>query len=101
MAAHHAMWQSKLGAAFSLGSIVVAGRDAGDDTGMSRDLRALVPKLYRYLFDPNVKIKDAMKELWKQVVGDDAHSVVTDEFDAIMEGCLTGEIGCKLLTRTL
>lgn len=64
LASHHSIWNSRLGAAFSLGSIISADKE------LLPKLAQLIPKLFRYQFDPNTKIKDAMGALWKSLVTD-------------------------------
>lgn len=50
LASRHSIWNSKMGAAFSLGSIIHATQH------LTHKVDAIVPKLYRYQFDPDPKV---------------------------------------------
>ncbi|GAB1288538.1 Proteasome adapter and scaffold protein ECM29 [Apodemus speciosus] len=65
LANHHAMWNSRKGAAF--GFNVIAAR-AGEQ--LAPFLPQLVPRLYRYQFDPNLGIRQAMTSIWNALVTD-------------------------------
>ncbi|XP_053321854.1 proteasome adapter and scaffold protein ECM29 [Spea bombifrons] len=65
LANHHAMWNSRKGAAF--GFNVIADK-AGEQ--LAPFLPQLVPRLYRYQFDPNTGIRQAMTSIWNALVTD-------------------------------
>ncbi|XP_069486911.1 proteasome adapter and scaffold protein ECM29 isoform X2 [Ambystoma mexicanum] len=65
LANHHAMWNSRKGAAF--GFNVIATK-AGEQ--LAPFLSQLVPRLYRYQFDPNNGIRQAMTSIWDALVTD-------------------------------
>uniref|UniRef100_A0A3Q3WNZ9 Uncharacterized protein n=1 Tax=Mola mola TaxID=94237 RepID=A0A3Q3WNZ9_MOLML len=65
LANHHAMWNSRKGAAF--GFHMIAAK-AGEQ--LAPFLPQLVPRLYRYQFDPNLSIRQAMTSIWDAVVTD-------------------------------
>ncbi|XP_078801492.1 proteasome adapter and scaffold protein ECM29 isoform X1 [Oryzias latipes] len=65
LANHHAMWNSRKGAAF--GFHMIAAK-AGEQ--LSPFLPQLVPRLYRYQFDPNLSIRQAMTSIWDALVTD-------------------------------
>uniref|UniRef100_A0A3Q3RQQ8 Ecm29 proteasome adaptor and scaffold n=1 Tax=Mastacembelus armatus TaxID=205130 RepID=A0A3Q3RQQ8_9TELE len=65
LANHHAMWNSRKGAAF--GFHVIAAK-AGEQ--LAPFLPQLVPRLYRYQFDPNLSIRQAMTSIWDALVTD-------------------------------
>nr|XP_046268300.1 proteasome adapter and scaffold protein ECM29 [Scatophagus argus]XP_046268309.1 proteasome adapter and scaffold protein ECM29 [Scatophagus argus] len=65
LANHHAMWNSRKGAAF--GFHMIAAR-AGEQ--LAPFLPKLVPRLYRYQFDPNLSIRQAMTSIWDALVTD-------------------------------
>ncbi|XP_069812868.1 proteasome adapter and scaffold protein ECM29-like, partial [Dendropsophus ebraccatus] len=65
LANHHAMWNSRKGAAF--GFNVIATK-AGEQ--LSPFMPQLVPRLYRYQFDPNTGIRQAMTSIWNALVTD-------------------------------
>lgn len=77
LASHHAIWNSKFGAAFSLGSILQAS------AALAPQLESILPRLFRYQFDPNDKIRASMTALWRTLVTDDA-VVVDRHYAAIM-----------------
>ncbi|GAB6029010.1 hypothetical protein CHUAL_004798 [Chamberlinius hualienensis] len=65
LANDNAIWNSKKGAAFGFGMIA-------DKAGaqLQAHLSKILPKLYRYQFDPNPKIRKSMTGIW--------HAIVTD-----------------------
>uniref|UniRef100_A0AAQ6I9H6 Ecm29 proteasome adaptor and scaffold n=1 Tax=Anabas testudineus TaxID=64144 RepID=A0AAQ6I9H6_ANATE len=65
LANHHAMWNSRKGAAF--GFHMIAAK-AGEQ--LAPFLSQLVPRLYRYQFDPNLSIRQAMTSIWDALVTD-------------------------------
>nr|DBA28234.1 TPA: hypothetical protein GDO54_008627 [Pyxicephalus adspersus] len=65
LANHHAMWTSRKGAAF--GFNVIATK-AGEQ--LAPFLPQLVPRLYRYQFDPNTGVRQAMTSIWNALVTD-------------------------------
>ncbi|XP_036407220.1 proteasome adapter and scaffold protein ECM29 [Megalops cyprinoides] len=65
LANHHAMWNSRKGAAFGFNMIAAK---AGEQ--LTPFLPQLVPRLYRYQFDPNLGIRQAMTSIWDALVTD-------------------------------
>uniref|UniRef100_A0AAY4AG20 Ecm29 proteasome adaptor and scaffold n=1 Tax=Denticeps clupeoides TaxID=299321 RepID=A0AAY4AG20_9TELE len=65
LANHHAMWNTRKGAAF--GFNIIAAK-AGEQ--LAPFLPQLVPRLYRYQFDPNAGIRQAMTSIWDALVPD-------------------------------
>lgn len=65
LANHQATWNSKKGAAFGFSSIA---QFAGEQ--LAPFLPKIVPRLYRYQFDPNPKVQRAMTSIWESVVTD-------------------------------
>ncbi|KAG0427428.1 hypothetical protein HPB47_025518 [Ixodes persulcatus] len=63
LANHHAMWNSKKGAAFGFGSIA---ERAGEQ--LSERLGDIVPKLYRYRYDPNPGVRASFGSIWASLV---------------------------------
>merc|ERR1719274_93142 len=55
-----AMWNTRKGVAFALAAQSRARLDA--------HLHKLLPTLYRYTFDPNPRIAQAMKQVWSALV---------------------------------
>ncbi|ELK24585.1 Proteasome-associated protein ECM29 like protein [Myotis davidii] len=73
LANHHAMWNSRKGAAF--GFNVIATK-AGEQ--LAPFLPQLVPRLYRYQFDPNLGIRQAMTSIWNALVTDKTTASISD-----------------------
>ncbi|XP_037554197.1 proteasome adapter and scaffold protein ECM29 [Nematolebias whitei] len=65
LANHHAMWNSRKGAAF--GFHMIAAK-AGEQ--LAPFLPQIVPRLYRYQFDPNLSVRQAMTSIWDALVTD-------------------------------
>ena len=66
------------GAAYGFASIVRRAR--GPE--LSDRVDALIPRLYRSLYDPQPKVRDAMHHIWMALV-DDTHDAVSRHFDSI------------------
>eukprot|EP00873_Tetraselmis_striata_P043262 jgi/Tetstr1/463526/TSEL_008405.t1 len=65
LANHQAALTSRRGAAFGFASIAkLAGEQLGPHVA------ALVPKLYRYQYDPNPRVSEAMSHIWHALVPD-------------------------------
>ncbi|XP_059487966.1 proteasome adapter and scaffold protein ECM29 [Neocloeon triangulifer] len=83
LANHNNAWNSKLGAAFGFSSIMAK---AGEQ--LEPYLPKLVPRLYRYRFDPNPRIQASMASIWQALVKEQKETV--DRFECeIMEDLLT------------
>nr|XP_054765332.1 proteasome adapter and scaffold protein ECM29-like [Lytechinus pictus] len=65
LANHNAMWTSRKGAAFGFGTIAA---QAGEQ--LKPYLSQIVPKLFRYLYDPNGSVRAAMTGIWANVLKD-------------------------------
>ncbi|XP_038067101.1 proteasome adapter and scaffold protein ECM29-like [Patiria miniata] len=72
LANHNAMWNSRKGAAFGFSSIAA---HAGDQ--LSPYLPKLVPRLYRYQYDPSGPVRQAMTSIWSALVKDNKNVVDT------------------------
>ncbi|XP_064625293.1 proteasome adapter and scaffold protein ECM29-like isoform X2 [Lineus longissimus] len=70
LANHNAVWNSKKGAAYGFSTIAA---QAGEQ--LSPYLHQIVPKLYRYQFDPNPRIQQAMSSIWDSLVTDSKKTV--------------------------
>uniref|UniRef100_A0A0N5B1U0 Proteasome component M29 n=1 Tax=Strongyloides papillosus TaxID=174720 RepID=A0A0N5B1U0_STREA len=60
LASHNALWNSRKGAAFGVSAIL----DQLGDNALNA-LGGLVPKLYRYTYDPDPKVQLSMKSIWR------------------------------------
>lgn len=70
LANHNASWNTKLGAAFGLKSISGVAK-----VKMQPYLSKIVPRLYRYKYDPTPKIQNSMISIWDSVVIDNKETV--------------------------
>ncbi|KAI7810407.1 proteasome adapter and scaffold protein ECM29 [Triplophysa rosa] len=82
LANHHAMWNSRKGAAF--GFNIIAAK-AGEQ--LASFLPQLVPRLYRYQFDPNLAIRQAMTSIWDALVTD--KTIVEKYFKEILQDVIS------------
>ncbi|XP_068630379.1 proteasome-associated protein ECM29 homolog [Battus philenor] len=70
LAHHNSVWNSKKGAAFGFHSIAL---QAGAQ--LSEHLPKIVPRLYRYRFDPTPRIQNSMASIWHAIVPNTQHTV--------------------------
>lgn len=63
LANHNAIWTSKKGAAFGFAAIASIAKDE-----LNKYLPSIIPRLYRYQFDPTPKIQQSMASIWRAVV---------------------------------
>nr|XP_032808549.1 proteasome adapter and scaffold protein ECM29 [Petromyzon marinus] len=70
LANHHAVWNSRKGAAFGFSGIA---RQAGAQ--LAPHLPLIVPRLYRYQFDPNPGVRQAMMSIWNALVPETKNTV--------------------------
>ncbi|XP_050090264.1 proteasome-associated protein ECM29 homolog [Anopheles aquasalis] len=68
IANHNATWNSKLGAAFGLQPISKSAK-------LEPYLGKIVPRLFRYKYDPTPKIQNSMISIWDSVVADSKATV--------------------------
>lgn len=103
LANHNAVWNSKLGAAFGLKSISKAAKDQ-----MKPFLEKIVPRLYRYKYDPTPKIQNSMISIWDSILTDSRETIETYYwaiFDELVTNLSDNEwrvrIACCLAVRDL
>ncbi|XP_060528524.1 proteasome adapter and scaffold protein ECM29 [Cylas formicarius] len=65
LANHNAIWNSKKGAAFGFSSIA---EKCGED--LKAHMAAIIPKLYRYQYDPTPGIQASMQNIWRVLVSE-------------------------------
>ncbi|XP_065580969.1 proteasome adapter and scaffold protein ECM29-like isoform X2 [Artemia franciscana] len=66
------LWNSKKGAAFGFAFLTPKlGKE------LEKIYPVLIPKLYRYRFDPTPRVQNAMSAIWSSVVNDDTKTVDT------------------------
>lgn len=73
LANHNAAWTSKLGAAFGLKTLSAESRQK-----MQPYLGKIIPRLYRYKYDPTPKIQNSMISIWDTIVNDSKE--VTEQY---------------------
>ena len=70
LANYNATWNSKKGAAFGFSSIA---EKAGDQ--LAPHLPKIIPKLYRYQYDPTPRIQQSMSAIWSALVPETTKTV--------------------------
>ncbi|KAL8055606.1 hypothetical protein ABFX02_04G067300 [Erythranthe guttata] len=89
LANYQASLNSKRGAAFGFSKIA---KHAGD--ALKPYLRALVPRLVRYQYDPDKNVQDAMAHIWKSLVAD-SKQTIDEHLDLIFDDLLV-QCGSRL-----
>ncbi|PIN26135.1 hypothetical protein CDL12_01113 [Handroanthus impetiginosus] len=89
LANYHASLNSKRGAAFGFSKIA---KHAGD--ALQPYLRALVPRLVRYQYDPDKNVQDAMAHIWKSLIADSKKTI--DEHLGLIIDDLLIQCGSRL-----
>ncbi|KAG0238428.1 hypothetical protein BGX31_003302 [Mortierella sp. GBA43] len=84
LASHNSMWQSRKGAAFGFSTIVTQA-----EAELKPHLATLIPRLYRFQYDPNPKVNDAMTSIWRALVKE-PKKAVQEYFDVIVSDLLEG-----------
>jgi len=88
LASNNAIWNSRAAfGKFGLGSVLA-------DSSYLAENKKFYPKLFRYRFDPNPNVQRSMNEIWKALVKD-PNSVITDNFDLIMDDLLRSVLSGK------
>ncbi|KAI8319962.1 ARM repeat-containing protein [Martensiomyces pterosporus] len=64
LASHTAVWNSRRGAAYGFASVIERARES-----MRPYMKSIVPKLYRYTFDPSPQTRAAMTSIWRALLG--------------------------------
>ena len=83
LASHHALWNTRGGAGFGLEALMQSG---GRDK-VAPHLEALIPRLYRYQYDPATRVRDSIGRLW-QVLVRDPKAAVEKHLGAILKELL-------------
>ncbi|CCH42235.1 hypothetical protein BN7_1779 [Wickerhamomyces ciferrii] len=89
LAKSSALWSSRKGIAFGLGSIM--SKSSLDKLLFENESLSnrLIPKLYRYRFDPNPSVARSMSDIWSTIVQDSSKTI--DQYhEAILKELLTG-----------
>lgn len=83
LANSNALWSSRRGMAFGLGSIL---SKSSLDEMLSKNSKMsakLIPKLYRYRFDPNVAVSKSMNDIWSALIKDSSKTI-KENFELIL-----------------
>eukprot|EP01119_Soliformovum_irregulare_P015728 TRINITY_DN4466_c0_g1_i1.p1 TRINITY_DN4466_c0_g1~~TRINITY_DN4466_c0_g1_i1.p1 ORF type:complete len:1775 (+),score=639.94 TRINITY_DN4466_c0_g1_i1:70-5394(+) len=83
LASHHTLWNSRKGAAFATTHIIAQAQEQ-----LKPFLPHLVPKLYRYSFDPNPRVSNSMKSILNALT--DTKKITQDYFQPILKELLEG-----------
>lgn len=103
LANNNSAWKSKLGAAFGLKSL-----SDDDKFKLQPHMGKIVPRLFRYKYDPTPNIQNSMISIWDSVISDQKKSIDTffwEIMKEILENITSNEwrvrIACCLATRDL
>ncbi|XDT19249.1 Proteasome stabiliser [Nakaseomyces glabratus] len=89
LAKNSMLWSSRKGIAFSLGSIM-SKASLEKYLIQNKDLaNKLIPKLYRYKFDPYTVVAQSMNDIWNTLIVD-SKSTIDQYFDSILLELLEG-----------
>jgi proteasome component ECM29 len=88
LASHNAKWKSRNGAALFSSILAQAEKE------LEPYLKDLIPRLYRFLYDPNPRVNEAMISIWRTLVKDPKNAI-DEYFDVIVKDLLKG-LGDKL-----
>ncbi|CCH61201.1 hypothetical protein TBLA_0E01420 [Henningerozyma blattae CBS 6284] len=84
-----ALWSSRKGVAFGLGAIMsknaIQLRLLNDENTALK----LIPKLYRYKFDPYSSVARSMNDIWDTLISNSSE-IIAKYFDAILKELLSG-----------
>eukprot|EP01132_Coremiostelium_polycephalum_P004172 gene4172-5222_t len=83
LSSHHQIWNSKKGASFAIVSLATKAKD-----DLAPLLPYLVPKIYRYLYDPSPKISQSMKNIMNALI--ETKDIFPRFFDPIMKELIQG-----------
>ena len=75
LAHHNSVWNTRRGAAFGFNTIAQLASDQ-----LQPYLANIVPKLYRYQFDPNPKIQQSMLSIWNSLIRQDNKKILELNF---------------------
>ncbi|KAG7801594.1 hypothetical protein KL944_003326 [Ogataea haglerorum] len=82
-----ALWSSRKGIAFGLGAILDKSKLEALIANDQRLSSRLIPKLFRYRFDPSPSVAKTMNDIWNSLLPNS--KVITDNFETILRDLLT------------
>ncbi|KAI9197483.1 proteasome stabiliser-domain-containing protein [Polychytrium aggregatum] len=104
LASHNAIWNSRRGASMGFGMIISSA-----EAELKPYLPQFLPKLYRFQYDPNVKVAESMKSIWSSLVKNPKKEI-DEYFDVIVKDLIQGlgdrmwrtrEASCRALADVL
>ncbi|CAN6610914.1 proteasome component Ecm29p [Trichomonascus vanleenenianus] len=88
LASHSSLWSSRRGAAFGLSSVLSKANLIEVFEQNEKMTRSLIPKLFRYQFDPDSSVRESMKDIWNVLVPNKS-ATMNKFFDVILEDLLS------------
>lgn len=89
LAKSNSLWSTRRGMAFGLGSIL-SKSSLDEMLAKNQNLNSrLIPRLYRYRFDPNSQVSKSMNDIWTALVKDTQKTVLAN-FNLILDEVLRG-----------
>ncbi|KYQ93632.1 hypothetical protein DLAC_05014 [Tieghemostelium lacteum] len=87
LSSHHQIWNSKKGASFAIVSLASQAKEELEPL-----LPYLIPKIYRFLYDPSPKISQSMKNIMNSLVGTQSSQkdIMAKYFQPIIKDVLSG-----------
>ncbi|KAI5969893.1 ECM29 [Candida margitis] len=83
------LWSSRRGIAYGLESILSQSSLDQMLSSNAKFAQRLIPKLYRYRYDPYTSVSQSMESIWNSLVNDPTR-IIKDNFDSILNELLTG-----------
>ncbi|GME85877.1 unnamed protein product [Ambrosiozyma monospora] len=87
LAKSSALWSSRKGIAFGLGTILDKSKLDSLLSSNKKVAGRLIPKLFRYRFDPSSTVSRTMNDIWSALISNPTKTVV-DNFDIILKELL-------------
>ncbi|CDK27816.1 unnamed protein product [Kuraishia capsulata CBS 1993] len=88
LAQNSALWSSRKGIAFGLGSILSKSKLTDLLSSNSNFANKLIPKLFRYTYDPSPTVQRSMNDIWTALVPNPSE-VISNNFDLMLEELLS------------
>ncbi len=79
LAHHNSIWNTRRGAAFGFNTIANLANEQ-----LQPFIKELVPKLFRYQFDPNPKIQQSMTAIWDSIITKENKKVIDTHLEDIL-----------------
>lgn len=79
LAHHNSIWNTRRGAAFGFNTISELASEQ-----LQPHLKEIVPKLFRYQFDPNPKIQQSMTSIWDSLIAKENKKIIDVYLEEIL-----------------